>query len=57
MKTFIVSFTTNYGLSVMIINSEDVEIAKKLAKEHGAWDGFEIEELNKEPGIVFIEHS
>ena len=57
MKTFIVSFKTNYGLSVMIINSENVEIAKKLAKEHGAWDGFEIEELNKESGIVFIEHS
>ena len=57
MKTFIVSFKTNYGLSVMIINSENVEIAKKLANEHGAWDGFEIEELNKEPGIVFIEHS
>lgn len=58
MKTFIVTYTTNYGLGVMIINNENIKIAKVIAKENGAWDGFDIEELDKkQKGIVFTAHS
>lgn len=58
MKTFIVTYTTNYGLAVMLINNENIEMAKIIAKENGAWDGFGIEELDKvSKGIVFREES
>lgn len=58
MKTFIVTYRTNYGLAVMLINNEDIKMAKIIAKENGAWDGFDIEELDKiSKGIVFREAS
>ena len=58
MKTFIVTYTTNYGLAVMLINNEDIEMAKIIAKENGAWDGFDIKELDKiSKGIVFRDAS
>jgi hypothetical protein len=58
MKTFIVTYMSNYGLCVMIINNENIEMAKIIAKENGASDGFDIEELNKiEKGIVFKQYS
>lgn len=56
MKTFIISYNTNYGLGVMIINSLNLESARILAKSSGAWDRFEIEELDKKTeGLVFHE--
>lgn len=58
MKTFIVTYTTNYGLAVMLINNEDIENAKIIAKENGALDGFDIEEIDKiSKGIIFSEGS
>lgn len=58
MKTFIVTYTTNYGLGVMVINNENIDIAKKIADENGAWAGFEIHEIDKnQKGIVFRECS
>ena len=58
MKTFIVTYTTNYGLAVMLINNEDIENAKIIAKENGALDGFSIEEIDKiTKGIIFSEGS
>jgi hypothetical protein len=54
MKTFIVTYDTNYGLAVMVINNENLEMAKIIAKENGAWDGFFIEELDKDKkGVIF----
>lgn len=54
MKHFIVSWQTNYGLSVMLINIEDEERARIYAKENGAWPGFDIEEIDlTQKGIVF----
>lgn len=58
MKTFIVNWRTNYGLCVMLINSDDIESAKIIAKEKGAWNGFEIEEVDKlTEGVTFFEGS
>lgn len=58
MKTFIVTYTTNYGLAVMIINSQSLETAELTAIEKGAWPGFSIEELDKDSeGLVYNEYS
>lgn len=58
MKTFIVTYTTNYGLAVMVINSENIENARKEAELNGAWESYDIEELDlKTKGIVFEEWS
>ena len=58
MKTFIVNWRTNYGLCVMLINSDDIESAKIIAKEKDAWNGFEIEEVDKlTEGVTFFEGS
>jgi len=60
MKTFIVTYPTNhgFGLSVMLINNQDIEMAKIIAKENGACNGFDIKELDRvSKGIVFIEAS
>ena len=57
MKTFIVHYTTNYGLAVMIINAKDELNARKFA-DGKAWPGYEIQELNtNDYGIVFYEGS
>ena len=58
MKTFIVHWYTNYGLCVMLINSDDIESSKIIAKEKGAWNEFEIEEVDKlTEGVTFFEGS
>ena len=58
MKTFIANWKTNYGLDVMLINSEDIESAKIIAKEKGAWTEFEIEEIDiLTEGVTFYEGS
>lgn len=42
----------------MVINCEDIEIAKKTAKDSGAWEGFDVVELDTtSKGIVFTEAS
>jgi hypothetical protein len=58
MKTFIVTWRTNYGLGVMLINSDNIESAKIIAKENNAWNGFEIEEIDTvTKGFTFGEES
>ena len=58
MKTFIINWNTNYGLSVMAVNAFTKEAAENIAKEKGAWKGYEVTEIdNKKEGIVFFEGS
>lgn len=63
MKTFIVTFRTNYGLRVAVINAFDYDDARKVIIEHNKvnndiWDGYEIVGLDTaKHGVVFIEHS
>ena len=58
MKTFVVTYTTNYGLSLYIINSESIDKAKEEALLNGAWSGFDIEELDTyTEGVVFKDWS
>jgi hypothetical protein len=55
MKTFITKSWTNYGEVVHIVNAENEDLAGTLAEEHGAWDGYEIEELDTtKEGLVGI---
>lgn len=55
MKTFIVTFTTNYGLGVAIINAENYDKALDIAYAHpSVWAGFDIEEVdNTKSGVIF----
>ena len=47
MKTFIVTYSHNYGLGVAIINSTSIEEAKIIANNSDyIWDGYNIEELD-----------
>lgn len=59
MKTYIVKYDTNYGMGIIIINTnKGAKYAKKLAVKSGAWDGFQIDELNtKDEGLVYSECS
>jgi hypothetical protein len=59
MKTYIVKYDTNYGMGIIVINTaKGIDYAKELADKSGAWDGFEIEELNtKDEGLVYSECS
>ena len=58
MKTYIASWDTNYGLSVIVINANNKEDAKKIAEEKGAWDGYDIDELDtSSKGVVFFEQN
>ena len=58
MKTFIINWTTNYGLDVMVVNTHTIEEAENIAKEKGAWAGYEVTEVdNTKTGIVFFEGS
>ena len=58
MKTFVINYETNYGVSVLIINSESLEEAGELAKLRGVWDGYEIEEVSHDDvGLIFEIHN
>lgn len=63
MKTFIVTFRTNYGLGVAVINAFNYDDARKVIVEHNKMnndiqDGYEIVGLDTaKHGVVFIEHS
>ena len=59
MQTYVISYETNYGLSVIIINTDKGENhAKELALKKGAWDTLEIEKLNTSvEGCVFHENT
>jgi hypothetical protein len=58
VKTFIANWKTNYGLSVMLINSEDIESAKIMVKEKSGRKEFEIEEVDLfTKGVTFYEGS
>ncbi len=56
MRTYIVHWDTNYGLSIILINANNEEEAKKIAEYEGAWAGYYIEELDiHSSGVVFFE--
>ena len=56
MKTYTVSWYTNYGLSVMVINASSKEGVEKIVEEEVAWDGYEIDELDTtSKGMVFLK--
>lgn len=63
MQSFIVTYRDNYGLNVMIINSENIENAKLIASEKTGLkntiiSGYDIEEIDlNTKGIVFNEGS
>ena len=46
MKTYIVRSYTNYGEVVHIINADDEKDAGDMAKEYGAWDDCDVEEID-----------
>ncbi|NIV11493.1 MAG: hypothetical protein GWN62_09480 [Aliifodinibius sp.] len=56
MKTFAISFETNYGLSVMIVNAYSMKEAKEIALSRGAWEDMDGVEIDKNKhGLVFSE--
>jgi hypothetical protein len=63
IHSFVVTYRNNYGLNVIIINSENIEIAKKLIEEktgltNSLVGGYDIEEIDLfTKGIVFNEGS
>lgn len=64
IHSFIVTYRSNYGLNVIIINSENIETAKLIAEEKTKLkneytiDGYEIEEIDLiTKGLVFYECS
>jgi hypothetical protein len=46
MKTWIIESETNHGLLVHVVNAETKEEAKEIAEAGGAWDGYEIYEID-----------
>lgn len=55
-KTFIVTYSHNYGLGVAIINTETIEQAHKICKESDyIWDGYSIEELDTTVELKILE--
>lgn len=47
MKTYLITFETNYGESGIIITTDKgIEYVKKQAEPLGAWDAYSIEEIN-----------
>lgn len=55
MKTFIITWSTNYGSMVMIVNFDDMEEANSFAMEdHRIWRDYEIIELSSDHGEVFF---
>jgi len=55
-KTFIVTYSHNYGLGVAIINTETIEKAHKICKESNyIWDGYSIEELDITTELLILE--
>lgn len=55
MKTFIVTYSHNYGLGVAIINSPSIEEAKIIANNSNyIWDGYNIEELDTTTPLTIL---
>ena len=58
MKTYIANWHTNYGLSVIVINANNKEDAKKIAEINGACDEYGLYELDvSSKGVVFFEQN
>lgn len=55
MKTFAITFETNYGEVVRLVNAPGLEEARSLADHHGAiWGGYTVELIDtKTYGFVF----
>ncbi len=53
MKTYIAKSHTNYGEVVYVINAPSLELASQIAGISGAWDGYDVEEIDTETfGLV-----
>lgn len=54
MKTFIFRYSTNYNLGIVVIVEEDLEKAKEVALEAGAWDTNDVTiiDSNTKKGII-----
>ena len=60
MKTYIANWDTNYGLSVIVINANNKEDAKKIADDKGfsVCDGYELDELDvSSKGVAFFKQN
>lgn len=63
MHSFIVTWRNNYGMNVIVINTETFDEAEKIAEEktgmnHSCIGGFDINELDvTTKGVVFQEGS
>ena len=56
MKTFLVTWTHNYGTEIRVINSNSEEGARKYAEADGAWKGYSIVEISTiKPGTAYAE--
>lgn len=56
MKTYVIKSYTNYNLVTQIVNADSMEEALIIAKENGAWDDCEIEEVDLElKGLVYTQ--
>ena len=55
MKLYAITSYTNYGDLVHIVKAESEKEAIIMAKEDGAWDDFDINELNYdiEKGVLY----
>ena len=54
-KTFIVTWETNYGLSVAIINTTSIEEAKNICDNSSIiWEGYDINELETTEEIYYL---
>ena len=55
MKTYLITFLTNYEKAGLIITTDKgIEYAKSRAEYLGAWDGYSIEEINTtEEGVYY----
>ena len=56
-KTFIITYQTNYGLGVSIINTETINKAKLIVDNSDViWKPYSIEELNTTKEICHLEY-
>ena len=55
-KTFIVTYSHNYGLGAAIINTESIEKAREICENSNyIWDGYNIEELDTTQELQILE--
>ncbi len=59
MKTYLITFYTNYGLGIAIINANSQEEVDKICqKNDGIWKPYETQIIDtNKPGLILTEHS